>query len=76
MFKQELEYFIKNQDALVKQYAGKALVLKGEGLHGVFNTPLEAYLQMQREQLLGQVMIQLCQPGPEAYTVTINSSLS
>jgi len=72
MFKEELDFFFKNQDSLVKQYAGKALVIKGKELCAVYSTPLEAYLQVQRDQQLGKVMIQLCVPGPDAYTVTIN----
>ncbi|MHB8755972.1 MAG: hypothetical protein ACYC92_13610 [Candidatus Acidiferrales bacterium] len=72
MFAKELAFFIKNQDGLVKQHAGKALVIKGEELCAVYDTPLQAYLQVQRDQQLGTVMIQMCLPGPEAYTATIN----
>jgi hypothetical protein len=72
MFKEELEFFIKNQAELVKQYSGKALVIKGAELRAVYNTPLEAYLQLQHDEMLGKAMIQVCAPGPEAYTVTIN----
>jgi hypothetical protein len=72
MFKEELNFFIKNQDRLVQQHPGKALAIKGEDILGVYDSPLEAYLEMQREHQLGSVMIQLCLPGPEAYTVIIN----
>jgi len=72
MFEEELDFFIKNQDGLVKKYAGKALVIKGNEVCAVHNTPLEAYVQIQRDQQLGKAMIQVCLPGPDAYTVTIN----
>jgi hypothetical protein len=72
MFKEELDFFIRNQEELVKQYAGKALVIKGSEVSAVHETPLEAYIQVQRDQQLGKVMIQVCLPGPDAYTVTIN----
>jgi hypothetical protein len=72
MFTEELNFFIKNQDNLVKQYAGKALVIKGNELCGVYDTPLEAYIQLQRDDQLGKAMIQMCQPGPAAYSATLN----
>ena len=72
MFTEELNFFIKNQDNLVKQYAGKALVIKGNELCGMYDTPLEAYIQLQRDDQLGKAMIQMCQPGPAAYSATLN----
>ena len=71
MFAEELDFFIRNQDELVKKYEGKALVIKGHELCAVYDTPLDAYLQLQRDNLLGKAMIQVCQAGPEAYTATI-----
>jgi hypothetical protein len=72
MFTEELNFFIKNQDDLVKRYSGKALVIKGQELCGVYDTPLEAYAQLQHDNQLGKAMIQICQPGPAAYTATLN----
>ena len=72
MFDDELAFFVKNQQQLVERYSGKALVIKGNEIVAVHDTPLEAYLQVQRHQQLGTVMIQVCLPGPDAYTVTIN----
>lgn len=72
MFQEELDFFIKNQERLVRDYGGKALVIKGQEVCAVYNTALEAYLQVQRDKQLGNVMIQMCFPGPDAYTVTIN----
>jgi hypothetical protein len=72
MFDRELNFFVKNQERLVKEHPGKALAIRGEEVLGVFDSPLDAYLEVQRNQQLGTVMIQVCTPGPEAYTVTIN----
>jgi hypothetical protein len=72
MFAQELNFFIRNQEDLVRKYQGKALVIQGDTLRAVFDTPLEAYLHLERDHQLGKAMIQLCQPGPEAYTATID----
>jgi hypothetical protein len=71
MFQNELEFFIANQEQLVKEHFGKVLVIKGHEIIGVYEHPLDAYLETQKEHKLGTFMIQPCQPGPEAYSVTI-----
>lgn len=72
MFAEELNFFIRNQDELVRKYLGKALVIKGNELYAVYDTALEAYVRLERDHELGKAMIQLCEPGPEAYTATID----
>jgi len=74
MFAEELEYFITNQRELVSKHRGKILVLKGKRVIGVYPTALEAYLETQKEHKLGSFMIQPCEPGVGAYTVTIAST--
>ena len=71
MFEAELQYFIKNQDALVAQHRGRTLILRGDAVVGVEDTPLMAYLAAKQRFEPGSFMIQLCVPGPEAYTVTL-----
>ncbi len=73
MFNQELNFFVDNQERLVQQYGGKVLTIKGEEVVGVFNNTVEAYLQLKKENKLGEVMIQSCVPGKDAYTVSIAS---
>jgi hypothetical protein len=76
VFENELQFFIANQDDLVRKHRGKVLVIKGQAVVGVYGNPLEAYLQAQKEYDVGTFMIQQCEPGPEAYTVTISSNAS
>jgi len=71
MFTKELEFFINNQEQLVRQYKGKVLVIKDDTILGVYSTPLEAYLESQKTHELGTFMIQPCEPGPDAYSVTL-----
>ena len=71
MFEKELAYFKAHQDELVRDHKGKILVLSGENVVGVYGTPLEAYLDAQRTYAQGTYMLQPCEPGPSAYTVTI-----
>jgi alanine dehydrogenase len=73
VFKQELDFFQKNQEKLVDQYKGKVLVIKGSELIGAYRSPLEAFTEASKKYEPGSFMIQPCNPGPDAYTVTINA---
>lgn len=73
MFEQELDYFIANQQKLVNDYPGKVLIIQGNHILGVYETALDAYCKAKNDHLLGSVMIQPCEPGPDAYSVTISS---
>jgi hypothetical protein len=74
VFDTELEFFIANQDDLVKRFRGTVLVIRGNEVVGAYGTPIEAYLAAQERFPAGTYMLQPCQPGPSAYTVTINAS--
>lgn len=75
MLQDELDFFIANQDELVRKYQGKVLVLRNREVVGVFDTPLDAYLDAESRFEPGTYAIQRCTPGPEAYTVTVSSSI-
>lgn len=75
MFKEELEYFIANQAELVDKYNGKVLAIKGKHVIGVYDNMMQAYLEVQSEHPIGTFMLQPCEDGPEAYTVSINSQV-
>ncbi|MHB0876265.1 MAG: hypothetical protein ACYC5O_09500 [Anaerolineae bacterium] len=76
MFETELRYFVTHQAELVNAHRGKALMIMDEAVVGVYDSMLEAYLEAKRTQRIGSVMIQPCEPGPEAYTVTISPHTS
>jgi len=73
MFTKELDYFIKHQEKLVKQFDGKVLAIKGESVIGVFDDVPHAYTTMKESNELGKAMIQPCSPGKDAYTVSVAS---
>jgi hypothetical protein len=73
MFERELQFFIANQERLVKEYKGKTLVLRGEEVVGVYPDSLTAYLDAAKKYEPGTFMIQPCTEGSDAYTVTITS---
>jgi len=74
MFQEELEFFKANQTNLVNQYKGKILVIKGKKVLGAYNSTIEAFTKTVKAHKPGTFMIQPCEPGPEAYTVTISSN--
>ena len=73
MFDKELTFFIANQSELVQKYEGKVLVICGDDVVGAYDSALQAYLEAQKQFEPGTFMLQPCEPGPEAYTVTIHS---
>lgn len=73
MLEKELNYFIANQERLVQEYRGKTLVIKDEQVVGVYDTPLDAYVESMKKYQPGTFMIQPCSEGTDAYTVTITS---
>jgi len=73
MFEQELKYFIDNQDRLVEEHRGQILTLRGREVVGAHNTLLEAYLDAIARFTPGTFMLQRCEPGPDAYTVTLST---
>jgi len=76
MFEKELEYFIANQAGLVAKHRDKTLVIRGQEVVDVCDTPLAAYLTAQEKYEPGTFMIQPCVEGTDAHTVTITSSLT
>jgi len=73
MLEKELQFFIDNQDRLVKEYRGKTLVIRGQEVVGVYDSTLEAYTEAMKQYDPGTFMIQPCTEGSDAYTVTITS---
>jgi hypothetical protein len=69
----EFEYYVKNQETLVKQYKGKFIVIKGDAVIGDYETILEAYKQTEKNHEVGTFLIQLVEPGSDSYTQTFHS---
>ena len=76
MFDTEFAFFVANQEDLVRRYRGTVLVIRGKEVVGAFGTAMEAYLAAQEQFPEGSYMLQPCQPGVDAYTVTIGVSSS
>ncbi len=72
--KDELDFFIRSQDDLSRQHSGKVLVIRGQQVVDVYADTLSAYLESKKRYTPGSFMIQLCVPGPDAYTASIASN--
>jgi len=69
----EFEYYLKNQDQLVKDYSGKVLVIKRCTVIGVYDSDQEAIEETTKQHELGTFLVQLCEPGVDSVTQTFNS---
>ena len=72
----EFQYYLENQDELVKRYNGKYVVIIGNKVIGAYGSNQEAYLETAKEHELGTFLIQKCEPGTAAYTMTFRSRVS
>jgi hypothetical protein len=76
MLEKEFNYYLKNQDDLVKEYNGKYIVIVGETVIGAYSTNIQAFLETQKTHELGTFLIQKCTPGEEDYTQTFHSRVA
>lgn len=73
---EELDYYIKHQNELVKQYEGKYLVIKNKKIVGAYDSEIEAYNDAKNKFEVGTFLIQPCMPGSESYTQTFHSRVA
>ena len=76
MLHDEFLYFIDNQDELVRRHPGKYIVIKDRRVIGQYNSQAEAYTESLKVNPLGTFLIQKCEPGPAAYTVTLHPQMT
>lgn len=67
------DYYLQNQDELVKQYNGQFLVITQDGVQGAFASKEEAYFDAAKKYGVGNFILQLCTEGDDAYTQTFHS---
>lgn len=73
MLKEEFEYYLSHQNELLKNYAGKYLVIKNKSVIGVYDSEIDAYTETVKKEEAGTFLIQECQPGNESYTQTFRT---
>ncbi len=70
---EEFLYYLAHQDELVEKYNGKVIVLVNHEVVGAYESNSEAYWAAVKKYPLGTFCIQLCTPGPDAYTIRAHS---
>ena len=63
----ELNYYLKHQNELVKQYAGKYIVIKNHEVIGNYDNELEAVKESAKKHELGTFLVQKCEAGNQSY---------
>ncbi|MDR2732389.1 MAG: hypothetical protein LBB36_04135 [Fibromonadaceae bacterium] len=64
----EYNYFISNQNELVRRYNKKILVIRENSVVGSYKTFEKAYNDAVKKYPLGTFLIQECVAGEKAYT--------
>jgi len=73
----EFDFYRENQDALVKKYDGRFLVIKNREVIGDYESLEEAYLQtVDAGHVPGTFLLQYCEAGEESFTETYQSRVT
>lgn len=56
----EFRYYLQHHQELVQKYSGKFLVIKGEGVIGVFDSDVDAIQKTSEQHELGTFLVQWC----------------
>lgn len=73
MLEQEFQYYIDNQDELLKKYNGKVLVIIGTDIVGIYDSEADAYFESIKKFVPGSFLVQKCTPGSDSFTQTFHS---
>ena len=68
MIKELFQFYLENQNDLVKKYNGKYLVITKDGVAKAYDSEPQGYYDAVKRFGLGNFIIQLCTPGDSAYT--------
>ena len=74
--KPEFEYYLANQDDLVKKHDGKFVVIKNKKVIGVYENQVTAVSQTQKAHELGTFLVQKVERGTDAHTQTFHSRVA
>jgi hypothetical protein len=74
--KKEFEYYLANQDDLVKRFNGRFVVIRDQKVVGDYADQLSAITEAQKTYALGTFLVQKVEPGNAAYTQTFHSRVA
>ncbi len=75
MLSKEFKYYLDNQEALVKKYFGKFLIIVDNTVVDTFDDHMEAYESAKNKYGLGNFLMQLCLPGELNTSRTFHSQV-
>ena len=73
MLEKEFEYYVKNQNELLKKYNKHFVVIIGDNVVDSYPTLEQALEQTAKKYKLGTFLIQECTEGDRAYTQTFHT---
>lgn len=76
MLKEEFNYYLEHQAALLEKYEGKFLVIKDKQVIGVFDNQEDAYNESKKKNELGSFLIQFCSKDLGNVTQTFHSRVT
>lgn len=76
MLEKDFQYYLDNQQELVKKYNGRFVVIKDQSVIGDYASDLEALKEASKLYEVGTFLIQKCTTGGEDYTQTFHSRVA
>lgn len=67
MLEREFEFYLKNQNELVKKYNGRVVVIKEDDVIGVFDSEIDAIVETVKIHEMGSFLVQKCSEGDKDY---------
>ena len=74
VLKKDFDFYRAHQDEMVTKYDGKVIAIKDGEVLGVFDTDIEAVIEVQKAHPLGTFLVRRVSSGNEAYTIKINTA--
>ena len=73
--KKEFEYYLDNQDELVKEYNNRVLVIIDDKVVGDYDSYEDAFFESIKRYKPGTFLLQECTEGEDAYTEIFHSPI-
>jgi hypothetical protein len=75
MLDKEFQYYLDNQNELLKKYKGRFVVIIGDKVVGDYETLDDAYFNSIKQYEAGTFLIQKCTDGDKDYTATFTGAI-
>ena len=74
--KREFDWYLANQEELVKKFKGRFVVIKDQAVLGDYADDATAVLETQKDHEMGTFLVQKVEPGSGAHTATFHSRVA